>query len=52
LRLYFQEIEDIDSVIALHEETLAALRTRDTATIERAIDRHLQPLEQAVMRDG
>jgi GntR family transcriptional regulator, transcriptional repressor for pyruvate dehydrogenase complex len=52
LRLYFQEIEDIDSVITLHEETLAALRTRDTATIERAIDSHLQPLEQAVTRDG
>jgi GntR family transcriptional regulator, transcriptional repressor for pyruvate dehydrogenase complex len=52
LRLYFQEIEDIDAVIELHEETLTALRTRKKKVIERAINRHLQPLEHAVMRDG
>lgn len=45
---YFREIENIDSVIELHEDTLRALRTRDRATIEQAIERHLQPLEQAV----
>lgn len=50
LRHYFEEIEDINGVIALHEETLAALRTRKKTSIERAIDRHLQPLEQAVTR--
>jgi GntR family transcriptional regulator, transcriptional repressor for pyruvate dehydrogenase complex len=48
MRAYFKEIEDVDSVVALHEDTLAALRTRDRATIERAIDIHLKPLEEAV----
>ncbi|MEQ8965047.1 MAG: FCD domain-containing protein [Azospirillaceae bacterium] len=48
MRSYFKEIEDVDSVVALHQETLAALRTRDRATIERAVDVHLRPLEQAV----
>jgi len=45
---YFKDIEDVESVIALHEETLAALRTRDRAAVEQAIDIHLQPLEEAV----
>lgn len=48
MRDYFKDIEDVDGVIALHAETLAALRTRDRATIERAVDLHLRPLEQAV----
>ncbi len=49
---YFKDIEDVDSVIALHEETLAALRTRDRAKIEHAVDVHLAPLEQAVAARG
>lgn len=48
MRTYFKEIEDVGLVIALHKETLDALRTREPATIERAIDAHLRPLEQAV----
>jgi len=49
MRSYFTEIEDVDSVIALHEETLAALRTGDPAEITRAIDVHLRPLEDVVL---
>jgi GntR family transcriptional regulator, transcriptional repressor for pyruvate dehydrogenase complex len=48
MKSYFKDIEDVDSVIVLHADTLAALRTRDRTTIEQAIDRHLRPLEQAV----
>ncbi len=47
MRAYFREIEDVDSVIDLHEETLAALRSGDHSAIERAVDTHLHPLEQA-----
>ena len=46
MRRYFREIESIEAVIALHEDTLQALRTRDRATILAAIDRHLSPLEE------
>jgi len=45
---YFKDIEDVDRVIELHEETLAALRQRHRKTIEAAIDKHLTPLENAV----
>lgn len=48
MRDYFRDIEDVDSVIALHEETLAALRTGDVKEITRAIDVHLKPLEDAL----
>lgn len=51
MRDYFREIEDVDSVIALHEDTLEALKTRDRALIETAIDRHLAPLEGAVAEE-
>jgi DNA-binding FadR family transcriptional regulator len=47
MRDYFADIEDVDSVIALHEETLAALRTGDPDEVTRAIDVHLRPLEEA-----
>ena len=47
MRDYFADIEDVDSVIALHEETLAALRTGDRKEVIRAIDVHLRPLEEA-----
>jgi len=47
MRAYFREIEDVDSVIDIHEETLAALRSGDHSAIERAVDTHLHPLEQA-----
>lgn len=49
MRSYFAEIEDVDSVIALHEQTLAALRTGDPAEIAHAIDVHLGPLEDVVL---
>jgi len=52
---YFTDIEDVDSVIELHEDTLAALRTGDRAEITRAVDVHLRPLEDALagrLRDG
>ena len=49
MRAYFSEIEDVDSVIELHEDTLAALRTGDPDTITRAIDLHLRPLEDVVL---
>jgi GntR family transcriptional regulator, transcriptional repressor for pyruvate dehydrogenase complex len=49
MRAYFLEIEDVDSVIELHEDTLAALRTSDPARITQAIDVHLKPLEQVVL---
>lgn len=45
---YFADIEDVDSVIELHEDTLAALRTGDVAEITRAVDVHLRPLEDAL----
>lgn len=45
---YFDDIEDVDSVVALHQQTLDALRTRDRISIERAIHVHLLPLERAV----
>lgn len=48
MRDYFADIENVDSVIELHEETLAALRTGDAAEITRAIDVHLKPLEDAL----
>jgi DNA-binding FadR family transcriptional regulator len=47
MRDYFADIEDVDAVIGLHEDTLAALRTGDVAEITRAIDVHLRPLEDA-----
>ena len=49
MRSYFAEIEDVESVIELHEDTLAALRTGDAAEITRAIDVHLRPLEEVVL---
>lgn len=49
MRDYFTEIEDVDSVIMLHKETLAALRSGDSDEIIRAIDVHLRPLEEAVL---
>ncbi len=49
MRDYFADIEDVQSVIDLHEDTLAALRTGDPAVIARAIDEHLRPLEEAVV---
>lgn len=48
MRDYFSEIEDVDSVIELHDETLAALRTRQPDRISSAIDVHLRPLEDVV----
>jgi GntR family transcriptional repressor for pyruvate dehydrogenase complex len=45
MRSYFADIEDVDSVIRLHEMTLEAIRTRRPAAITEAIDIHLKPLE-------
>lgn len=49
LRDYFAHTEDIESVIRLHEDTLAALITRNEGEIFQAIDAHLQPLEEAFL---
>ncbi len=48
MRDYFADIEDVNGVIALHEMTLEAIRTRDPARIAEAIDVHLKPLEKVV----
>jgi GntR family transcriptional regulator, transcriptional repressor for pyruvate dehydrogenase complex len=48
MRSYFADIEDVDSVIILHEMTLAAVRTRKPEAITEAIDVHLMPLERVV----
>jgi GntR family transcriptional repressor for pyruvate dehydrogenase complex len=48
LRQYFEIYEKAEDVIELHRMTLAALRTRKRAPIERAIDVHLKPLEEQV----
>jgi GntR family transcriptional regulator, transcriptional repressor for pyruvate dehydrogenase complex len=45
---YFAKVEDRDTVVALHRETLDALITRDTEIIEKALDDHLAPLERYV----
>ncbi len=42
---YFTEDEDPQAVEALHQETLDSLRTGNPRLIEKAIDRHLAPLE-------
>ncbi len=49
---YFAEIEEVDSVIRLHEMTLDAIRTRDPAAIAEAIDVHLTPLEKVIAEAG
>ena len=46
---YFSKIEDVDTVIALHEETLAAIKTGNHDEITLAIGRHLSPLEEVVL---
>lgn len=48
MRSYFADIEEVDAVVAVHELTLAAIRSGDRARIEQAIDEHLKPLERAV----
>ncbi|MGH2358818.1 MAG: FadR/GntR family transcriptional regulator, partial [Candidatus Limnocylindria bacterium] len=45
---YFDQDEDPRQVEELHRETLDMLATRDPSLIERAIDRHLAPLELLV----
>lgn len=49
LRPYFEIYEKPEDVVELHRMTLAALRTGKRATIERAIDLHLTPLEEQVV---
>ncbi|MGI5518042.1 FadR/GntR family transcriptional regulator [Streptomyces sp. CA-106131] len=48
LQTYFTEDEDPLVVEELHRETLDCLQTRDPELIERAIDRHLAPLDRLV----
>jgi GntR family transcriptional repressor for pyruvate dehydrogenase complex len=48
MKTYFATYEDVGRVIALHEDTLEALRTRDREIVTMAIDRHLRPLEDHV----
>jgi GntR family transcriptional repressor for pyruvate dehydrogenase complex len=50
MRAYFSEVEDVELVIALHEDTLAALRTRHVGKITRAIDAHMRPLEEVAFK--
>lgn len=45
---YFLDKEDFNLVLQLHEQTLAAMRSRDPITIRHAIETHLRPLAQAV----
>jgi GntR family transcriptional regulator, transcriptional repressor for pyruvate dehydrogenase complex len=45
---YFARIEDRDTVVALHRETLDALIARDLDTIEKALNDYLAPLERYV----
>lgn len=45
---YFDQAEDPLEVEELHRETLHMLATRDPVLVERAIDRHLAPLELLV----
>lgn len=52
LRDYFEMYESVEAVIDLHRMTLDALRTRKIGTIERALDRHLRPLEDHVATAG
>jgi len=52
MRDYFADIEDVEGVIALHEMTLDAIRTRDPGQIAEAIDIHLRPLERVVAESG
>ena len=49
---YFDRYEDVDTVIALHQETLEALESRDPKQTLKAIDRHLRSLEEAIPDDG
>lgn len=48
MRNYFASIEDVDSVIVLHEHTLSAIRSRKPTKITAAIIEHLRPLQDAV----
>jgi GntR family transcriptional regulator, transcriptional repressor for pyruvate dehydrogenase complex len=48
LETYFTQYEDPQEVEALHRETLDSLRSGNPRRIEKAIDRHLAPLEQLV----
>jgi DNA-binding FadR family transcriptional regulator len=48
---YFDRYEDVDAVIALHQETLEALESRSVKQTLKAIDRHLRSLEEAIPRD-
>ena len=48
MRNYFADIEVVEAVVSVHELTLAAIRSGDRTEIEKAIDEHLTPLEQAV----
>lgn len=45
---YFSRNEDVDAVIALHQRTLDAIRSRKPARIKVAIAEHMRPLEEAV----
>jgi GntR family transcriptional repressor for pyruvate dehydrogenase complex len=51
MRSYFSKREDPDSVIMLHRETAAALRSRNRDLIIKAIDGHLLPLETYVKEE-
>ena len=48
---YFDQYEDVDIVIELHRDTLEALESHSSKRTLKAIDRHLQSLENAIARD-
>lgn len=52
LHTYFSEDEEPEAVEILHRDTLDCLKTRDPQLIEAAIDRHLKPLEQLVLKEA
>jgi len=47
---YFDHYENVDTVIALHQETLEALESRSSKQTLNAIDRHLRSLEDAIAK--
>jgi GntR family transcriptional regulator, transcriptional repressor for pyruvate dehydrogenase complex len=48
MRSYFTDIEDVDDVVTVHQQTLEAIRSGNRARIVAAIADHLRPLELAV----
>ncbi|MDQ6434840.1 FCD domain-containing protein [Mesorhizobium sp. LHD-90] len=48
MRGYFSNPRAAGAIVRVHEDTLAALRSRDPTEITRAMDQHMRPLEEMV----